>query len=245
MSNNHLSDKIIRYHQGEMAAAERQAFEQELSSDEQLQQLQADYEVAQSAVDVLAYDELRSKLRKMAPPLQSSTRAASSWRAALSYRLAIAATVLLLLVAGAYLWWPTTSTPASLATSFYEAPNFSLVRSEQTNDDQLTALTTAWQQADYTYITQTLGNSDSLKATETQLLAHAYYQQQEWDKAIVSFTTLVDQQDERYAPLARWHRALSYLQQGQTAKARVDLQLLRGSDNAALRAQAGDLLEEL
>jgi tetratricopeptide (TPR) repeat protein len=245
MSNNNLTDKIIRYHADEMAPDEQQAFEDQMSSDKKLQNLQADYEVAQSAVDALAYDELRSKLRQMTEPSQSSTRAANSGKTRFSFRLAIAATVLLLLVAGTYLWWPTPSTPAALASSFYEAPNFSLERSEQTNDDQRTALTTAWQREDYAYITQTLGGSDRLELTETQLLAHAYYQQQEWEKAIALFTTLIDQDDERYAPLARWYRALSYLQQDQTTKATADLELLRGSDNAALRAQAEDLLEAL
>ena len=246
MPDKKLTDKIIRYHEGEMTATERQAFEQELGSDEQLQQLQADYKVAQSAVDALAYDELRSKLRQMAPSSsQSSTKAASSRKLRFSYRMAIAATVLLLLTVGAYVWWPTTSTPANLAASFYEAPNLSLVRSEQANDHQRTALTTAWQQEDYAYITQTLGSSDRLEATETELLAHAYYQQQEWDKAIVSFTTLIRQEDERYAPIARWYRALSYLKQGQTEKATADLQLLLGSENAALRTQAKSLLGEL
>lgn len=245
MANNNLTDKIIRYHAGEMTEAEQEAFEEQLSNDEKLQQLQADYELAQSAVDVLAYDELRSTLRKMAEPSQVSQSAGNGWKTAFSYRLAIAATVLLLLISGAYLWWPTPSTPAALASSHYEAPNFSLERSEQTNDDQLTALTTAWQREDYAYITQTLGNSDHLEVTEIQLLAHAYYQEKEWEKAIVLFTTLVDQRDGRYAPLARWYRALSYLQQGQTSKATADLQLLRDSDNAALRAQTRSLLEEL
>ena len=245
MSDKELTDKIIRYHEGEMTDAERQAFEQDLNRDEKLQQLQADYEQAQSAVDTLAYDELRSKLRQMAQPSEVIEKPAASRKIFSLSRLVVAATLLLLVVAGAYLWWPMANTPANLAAAYYQAPNFSSIRAEQASDDQWNTLTIAWQQENYAYIAQTLSNADSLKATEIQLLAHTYYQQQKWESAIAYFTELIGEEDERYTPQAHWFRALSYLQQGEITKAKADLQQLLSGDQAALREQAERLLEKL
>lgn len=237
MPNQDYLDRIIRYEDGEMEAAERKAFEEALSTDEALQEAHTHYQDAQLVVDQMTYEELRGRLRKME---EKPIRVMSVyWRmAAAAIWFLLVATILFRLAFPAQ-----NDSLAGLADIFYDPPALESVRSINTENPN-EKLVTAWQDQDYNAIISRLEDT-ALSPPQRILLAHAYYASEDWTAAIIQFSELVVADDPRYALTARWNRALSYLQTNELSKSKLDLQYVIENGPRGLGQKAETLLQRI
>ncbi len=234
-------DRVQQYVDGELSAAERLAFEQELGTDPALQKTYDDYLEAAAVVDQLAYEQLRQTIGDFK---QGSLGQGPSGTRTRRLRFAAMAAAVLLLFSLA--WWQVQKyTDEQLALQYFEAPNLSALRGQAA---PLQAAVQAYQSEAYSKaidLLQTELATSKDRNTTLYLLAHAYYQRELFPSAIDLFGEVVATQDPRYLENAQWHLALNYLRSGEESACRKILNDILANKQHGFRTVAQELLQKL
>ncbi len=243
MEEQHNYDRVQQYVDGELSAADRLAFEQELGTNPALQKNYDDYLEAAAVVDQLAYEQLRQTIGDFK---QCSSVEGSSPGRTRRLRFGAMAAAMLLLFSLGWGWWQAQKyTDEQLALQYYEAPNLSALRGQAA---PLQAAVQAYQSGAYPQaidLLQTeLANSKD-RNTTLYLLAHVYHQSELLPPAIDRFSELVATQDPRYLENAQWHLALNYLRAGEEIACRKVLNDILTNEQHGFRTLAQELLQKL
>ena len=208
-------NRIIAYDEELMSDVQRAQFEKDLQSNTELKKEYELFLEAKSLSDVLQYEQLKKTVGGFQEP---PVKVVPFWKKS----LAIAASFLLLIVGSFFLYANLKYKDTQLAMQFFEPPNFSDDRSIAIAETILNKATTAYNQKDFSTaitLSQQITPEQSNYPSAQYLLAHSYFQNHNWAKAIPVFSDLIQSNDERYLEASQWYLALTYLESGEQTKA--------------------------
>jgi hypothetical protein len=244
-------ERIEQYVSGDMTADARAAFEAELTQNNDLRQALALYRQSNEVVEQGIENNLRQQLQQWAaaeqqPPLTVVHGPAKSkiWT-----RLAIAASVALLL--GWFGWQWAGSAPSSqeLYASYYEKPADSNFRSGGTAHPLQPGFD-ALQAENFTAATaffSTIAPGDERYFEAQYYLGHVYLLSRDYPKAITAFTACANSGEAKFAEKAAWNLALTYLAAGNTEAPAFNtlLEKMATDTNHSFHDKAKKLQEDL
>lgn len=248
-----LYDTISAYLRQQLPAREREAFEQKMANDAQLREEVEAHRLASEAIEWSIAESLRKELASWSEPAAGSTPAAPAsdaiirplWRR----NWAIAATALIIIVAGAYLWSNQNYTNGALAEGYYPKSELAGLRSSNpTKADALAPGYEALNSGNYSEAINLFGRltSDELLGPKALYFkAHAHFQQKQFNEAISSLSNLIQQSEGEEKDRAEWLLALSYLGAGKTAEAKILISKIAANKDHSYAPQAGQLLGDL
>lgn len=230
MEINIYFDNIERYASGQMATAERQAFEAELARNTELKRAYELYRLGDEVLEQGIENELRRQLKTWAATDAAAMTAAqgggmpqpraqvvpmrTTWA-----RWAVAASVVLLAGFLFFRWTATGYTDAALFAANYEKPASTAFRSVDGAVDPFEAGFKSLENNDFSQATaffQSVPSNDT-RYTEAQYwLGHAALQSKEYDRAIAAFQNAIARNEIKYAEKAQWNLVLTYLVAGRT-----------------------------
>jgi len=257
-------DRIDRYAEGEMPAAERKDFEAELASNTELKEAYETYLLGNEAIEQGIENSLRSQLQTWAaedaPALTATLGGASSavrtnakvvsmrpnWT-----RWAAAASVVLLVGFMLFRWsvGGAVSNEALFAAN-YTLPDVPAMRSVEGAANPLEAGYRSVQAADFAAAADFFQNipADSDRYAEAQLwLGHSALQMKQYDRAIAAFGNATQRNDFKVKEKAQWNLTLAYLAAERTAEAafQQNLEEMASSPQHSYYEQARALQESL
>lgn len=207
MSKFQYLDRIESFLKGEMSEAERQFFEADLQSNEQLKKEYEACLATEKVIDVLAFQKQKGRLT----PTQEPTEKKSKY---LGRRLLVAAAVLLLLAIGGSLWYAErTYNNTSIAERLYEPPNFTGLRGESAYFAQLDQATQAYYKQNYEQaisLLNTIPKQDSAYTYAQLMLGCSLIENKNYQDAINSLLYVTKNSQER-KQRAQWYLLLAYL----------------------------------
>lgn len=217
-------DKIEAYLGGQLSESEARAFEQNLAQDAGLQEELNAHLLAKDAIDVAIADSLRETLKTWKEEekgnigITEGPRIRTLWRR----NLAIAASVLVLIVAGSYWWANSQYSDSAIAGRFYSAADLASLRKGPGDQEPLAPGTKLIQQGNYTEAIQFF--NDALLANENNNEARCYRGQAyllqgdltaaETDLKLVVQNSIHKNLQEK----AEWVLALVYLKEGNASQ---------------------------
>ncbi|HFC76652.1 MAG TPA: tetratricopeptide repeat protein [Candidatus Moranbacteria bacterium] len=208
-------NRIVEYDEGHLSDEQQKQFENELNTNAILKKEYELFLEAKSLSDVLQYEQLKKTIGSFQEPL---VKVVSFWKKS----LAIAASFFLLIAGSFFLYANLKYKDTQLALQFYESPNFSDDRSKAIAETILNKATTAYNQKDFSTaitLSQQITPEQSNYTSAQYLLAHSYFQNHNWAKAVPIFSDLIQSNDERYLESSQWYLALTYLELGSQSKA--------------------------
>ena len=207
--DNHYLKKIIAYEAGQLSAAEKDAFEKDLKTDNNFQEFYQHWQESKAVQDILAYKTLRNQLKEME---SQKSGLKIFWKK----QLQIAAGILFILFAGTFFYANSQLNNSRMAAQYYTEPNFSPNRSNTSisNYDKAIEAYNYQQFGDCISILQS-----KLNSAEEYLLAHALYKNQNYSSAAITFIKITNKKDPRFWKTAQWYSALSLLKDKQISKA--------------------------
>ena len=255
-------EQIDLYLAEKLSAEAKAAFEQELASNEALQEELADRRIERRAMQAVVKQEYRDKVKAQLPDLAGLADAPnggttrSLWQRNYRYMIAIAAAILILLVAIPYIGNVLNPEPElpEIFAEYYSKPArpTALTRSEET--PLANRLDSLWQQASRQFTAENYEAVEALLKTivsssqEIAQLDQAYfylgatYQLQErLDEAITAFERVSPRGS--YADQAAWYLALTYMIKGDAANCLAVLEGMIQSGKNFKRKEAQKIIE--
>jgi tetratricopeptide (TPR) repeat protein len=257
-------DRMDRYAEGDMPAAERKDFEEELASNAELREAYETYLLGNEAIEQGIENGLRQQLRAWAaedaPALTATLGGANpaarptakvvamrpNWT-----RWAVAASVALLVGFMLFRWSAGgAASDEALFAAHYALPEVPALRSGEGAASPLEAGYRLVQSGDFAAAADffqgvPLGNE---RYAEAQLwLGHAALQLKQHDRAIAAFGKAAQRNDFKIKEKAQWNLALAYLAAGRTNDAafRQNLQEMAANPQHSYAERARALREAL
>lgn len=234
-----------------MSANERQAFEQKMTQDTQLREEVEAHRLASEAIEWSIADSLRKEMASWGKPSAGELPAAPPkatirpmWRRA----LAIAATVLILVVAGTYMWSNQHYSNTALAEGYYPQAELAGLRNSSTTSDPLAPGYEALSGGRYDEAVSFFEKltSDSLLGSKALYFkAHAHFRQKQFDNAIADLRSLIQVSGNEEKDRAEWLLALTYLDAGKTAEAQALIAQIAANKDHSYYPQARQLSGDL
>ena len=250
-------ERIEQYETGQMPALERAAFEAELTTNDELRQALDLFRQANDVVEQRVENSVREQFRQwdaaaVETPMTVTTPTSGKVVAMRTtwIRLAIAASVALLLGWFGFRWVSSQYSDEALFAAQYEFPVNSATRSASNDERPLQPGFEAWAAGDLkkaaTFF-RDIPSEDEYYAEAQYYLGHVALQQQQYDAAIAAFTQTAQRPPSKFREKAEWNRVLAYLVAGHTADPAFQSFLQRIADNSAhsYQAQAKDLQKKL
>lgn len=207
-------DRIDQYHAGELSTGDRQNFERELGSNDELRQAEELYRLSLSALDYGVEESLRKDLKKWE---QEGNRAASGGRIISLRRtifiLSAAAAVLLLVLFARPFLMPAPSGD-ELFASYYEAPTESNMRGEAVPQNALTAGKTALAEESYADAIEEFSRipvGDPLYVEAQFYLGHALVGLNNFSAAKKAFDIAANSNESKFKEKGEWNYILASL----------------------------------
>ena len=241
-----------------MSAADRSAFETDLAANAELKQAYEAYLQANEVVEQGIENNLRTQLQEWAgeqtaqSPLVATKTVgskvvsmSSNWA-----RLAVAASVALLIGWFGWQWAGSTYSDQSIYAGYYEKPAVSDFRSVSGISNPLQPGFDALQANNLTSAISSFASipADNEYYAEAQYyLGHAALQSAQSDDAIAAFVTCIDSADARFREKAEWNLVLTYIAAGDSHFPEVTLGLEKIAGNPAhsFHKQAISMQQEL
>lgn len=206
-------EKIEAYFEGTMNETESLAFEKELDNDTTLASIMDRHQMANDALEVLIEDNLRSELKAMAgdekiKPIATRQKGIRRYLAP----LAIAASVVLLVGFFSVIQMNAHSNE-SILNRHYTAYEMPMVRSGGSTQP-LTEGVKAYQAKDYEAAINYFGNIpiEAPLYTKAQFyLGQAFYQNQQYEQALMPFGEIANSDDLELNEKADWYALLAGL----------------------------------
>lgn len=207
-------DRIDQYHAGELSTGDRQNFEQELGSNDELRQAEELYRLSLSALDYGVEENLRKDLKKWE---KEGNRAASGGRIISLRRsifiLSAAAAVLLLVLFARPFLMPAPSSD-ELFASYYEAPTESSMRGGAVPQNALTAGKTALAEESYADAVEDFSRipvGDPLYVEAQFYLGHALVGLNNFSAAKKAFEIAANSNETKFQQKGEWYALLACL----------------------------------
>lgn len=261
--NNERMERVVRYVDGDMDAAERAAFEAELAADPTLQ---GDLKAARNTLtglEALAEQHLREKLRAVDVRLDAASRQPQGPEAETLRERRLAGTVRerkggggalrwwwaaaagLVLAVGAGLWLFRPSDPQALATEFaLEEPGLPVLMS--TSPQRMDGIMNAYKQGDLATAANLIALSLTLDPTNDTLHYFAgVIAEREADCAAAAPHYAEVKEASPFAPRTQYRQALCALRSGKVNEVKDLLKQLAEGSDPQLAERARELLRRL
>lgn len=206
-------EQILAYEASEPSREQQQVFELALSEDADFKSFYEDWESSKTMQDILAYDEVRSKIRKISD--KQVVRKYSFKR-----HLSIAASILVLAMATGVFFANNNYSNESISEAYYQAPNFSVNR-DVVPVSNLEKAKVQFGSQNYSEVIELLENTTNTQ--ELYLLGHALYQNNSFNEAAGVFKKLIPLNDTRVSIDSEWFYAISMLNGDETIEAKAIL----------------------
>jgi tetratricopeptide (TPR) repeat protein len=207
-------DRIDQYHAGELSTGDRQSFEQELGSNDELRQAEELYRLSLSALDYGVEESLRKDLKKWE---QEGNRATGGGRI-ISFRRSIfilgAAAAVLLLVFFARPFLMPAPSGDELFASYYEAPDAPSMRGGSVPQNALTAAKKALAEESYADAVEDFARipeGDLLYVEAQYYLGHALVGLKNYNAAKKAFAIAADSNESKFNEKGEWNYILASL----------------------------------
>lgn len=224
MDTTNNFEKIERYLDGDLSGTELVAFENALKTDVALEEELKAHLLLEEALFAVEEDEVRSQIKQWRAESKTSKKTKPKrgrLRSLGVVRLAIAASIAVLLGVATFLWLPQQySNEAILASYYQEDVSFlSGDRSGNGSDvakDALVGAAEYFKDGDYGKAAEIYqafpNNNQALYA-----LGHTYYKGEKYPQAVDTFKKLIAKNSLEYQEQAEWYLLLSYLAADQTS----------------------------
>lgn len=233
-------DIIRRYFNGELSSSELADFENQMKANPDFAKEVEAFEATRNAIKLSEKKRLKSQL-------QAIEKKRASKR--LLPRLAIAATILLLITAGGLIWWNQRTQNASELFAEHYAPYPNIYAPITRDIDSLTSVEKAFTEYELGHYTkaeellqQELKNEENgdiqfyLAVTHIQLENYELAEQE---------LSAINASETRYYPQVLWYRALIQLKKNNTEKARALLSELDQMNSGYKTDTVKSLLDKL
>ncbi len=228
-------EKILTYEAGEPNSEKKEVFERALSDDADFKSFYEDWESSKTMQDILAYDEIRSKIRSISD--KQVVRKYSFKR-----YLSIAASILVLAVTTGIFFVNNNYSNGAIAEDYYQTPNFSVNR-DSAPVSNLEKAKVQFGRQDYTEAIELLKNATNNQ--ELYLLGHALYQNNSFDEAAGVFKKLIPLNDSRVSIDSEWFYAISMLNGDKIIEAKAVLQDISNDKEHPYQEDAVKVLQSL
>ncbi|SHM13512.1 hypothetical protein SAMN05444266_106484 [Chitinophaga jiangningensis] len=198
---------IDDYFTGALRPEEKAAFEQRCTSDQEFARAVAFYLTARSVIKEAVHENKAAAFKKMPVSMAVAKRPVGRY-------LAVAATLLLLVIAG-WLYYKGSPAPSKLADSYIKENLSQLSVTMSSESDSLQTGIAAYNKGDYAAaekIFTILSNTASVKTDAIKYLGIVYLVTKRYDMAITQFDLL--SQIPLYANPGPFYKALALLQRG-------------------------------
>lgn len=241
-------ERIEQYESGTMGAAERSAFEDELSTNTELRQARDLFLKANDVIEQGIENKLRHQLQGWAgntnqAPIRSKVVSMNTtW-----VRMAIAASVALLIGWFGFQWAGNQYSDQGLYASHYEQPDASAFRAAGAVHPLQTGFD-AMQTGDLLDAAAFFGSipADSDRYAEAQYyLGHASLQLKQYDAALAAFTTCSERPESKFREKAEWNLLLVYLATGNSDEVKRRVAQIAGNPDHSYQQKAETLSNEL
>ncbi len=243
-------ERIERYETGAMNTAERSAFEAELAGNAELRQAQALYRQANEVIEQGIENKLRHQLNDWAAESARTTAKVVPMRSTWM-RMAIAASVALLIGWFGWQWMGSQYTDQALYAGYYEKPSDSMFRAGGAGDAH--PLQTGYDAmkdndlvAAAAFFSDIPAESDYYSEAQ-YYLGHANLGLKNYDAAISAFRQCSSRSGSKFKEQAEWNLLLAYVVSGKAEAPAFRALLDEAANNPAhsYNLKAKELKEDL
>ena len=239
MSNEHF-DRLARYFDGDMSDSEKQELEQDLVRYSALRAEMEKHNTAQEFIERGMEHDLRNQFKAWKSDKAKESKPARI--RPLFRRLAVAATLGLLLLAAGYLWVDTTFDSVAMADHRYQEAPTPLSRSAENQTVILIEGFTAYRNQNWDEAITALDKVDVSNPSYSEakyFLGHAYYQNGQYEEAAEVFQIPALIRDVRFEEDAEWYTVISLLADRADRSSLLDaLQSILEEENHSYHQQA-------
>ncbi len=218
--------QIEAYMNEKMSSEEKADFEKKLEQDQTLAHDVQLYRLEKRAAQLLLEEEFSAQIRQYRQGKstddsidhRSTKPIVSLWKR----RLAVAASILILIAASTLFWSSSNYSNSALVSAQFQYDFSGITRNIQHNNDnnavlgQATKLFKADDIQEAIALLNATSASDSTFIETQYYLGQLYYRQQEFSKAVDRFDKVLASNDFRFREQAEWYLILSMLADGQT-----------------------------
>jgi hypothetical protein len=241
-------DRIDQYHAGELPKDDRQNFERELGTNEELRQADELYRLSLSALDYGVEESLRKDLKKWE---QEGNRTASSGRIIslrrTLYILSAAAAVLLMVFFARPFLLPAPSNN-ELFASYYKAPDALSMRGDSFQN-ALTSAKKALVEESYPDAVEDFSripSGDPLYVEAQYYLGHALVGLKNYQAAKIAFDIAANSDESKFNQKGQWFAVLACLKTEQwDAEGEARLKAIAQDENHSFLEDARKLLKQM
>lgn len=244
-------DKIKAYVEGTLSTAEKQQFEDELRTNEDLQLDVNFYHLEQDMINVEIEDDIRVKAKQWQLEASETPVSSTSIIKRLRRPLSVAASLLAVVSTIGLFFANSNYSDQSIATKAYKTPELSSISRDVDSG------TTIFEKGSNTYdaaqyqvaleIFQEIPQSSPSYYQAQFNIAHCYNQLDQTTEAIQSFQLVIDgTKDKQLKQFAEWYLALTYLDsEGESSNFKAQLSKILANPNHRKLQDAQDLKASL
>jgi len=228
-------EQIEAYINNTLSKEERTTFEQQLNEHPSLKKAVLNHVLANEAIGLSIEDKIAGKLDRLAQS-RAAVKSPPSLKVGWKKRLAIAAGILFLVLAGLAIWVNQNYTNQALSNQLYANSTLPTVRNEGDADKKLTNALVAFSNKNYKAVLKELATKspeDNYFNEAQYLMAHANWKEKNYQQAATLFESLLS---SSYIPPSidrqelEWNHLLTTLQ-------------LQGAESESFKKEINAILE--
>lgn len=235
---------IDAYLLGQLSPEERKAFEEAMNQHETLRQQVDEHRLLIEGIEQAGNERVKARFQQL--------ERSKPYRRNIRFRMAVAASLIVLVVAGIFLFNALNRTDAQqiFASHFDPYPVIEQGTIRGTNDgSELVQGLQAYEQGQYATAIDLLVPFQSANPHQTIVqfyLGLSYLANNQAERAVVVLRPLADNSDFALSEQATWYLGLAYLKTGATAKSTAIFdQLQKESNDPAIQNMANRILSDL
>lgn len=239
-----VEDKIDAYLLGEMRPAEREQFEEKLTSDPGLAALLEDRKNTVGVIEALNDRQLRRQVKRIHAINRKPGNNNIHWMVPI---VAVAASVAIF----CFIQWFNPVDPISpnqLYTEYYEQPSLNFINRDEQTSEALVALSQAMNRADFEEAIQLLEAMKKVSREDLKInyaLGICFLEVNRFKEALSHFNLILDKNDPMYVEEVRWYKAMALLKKGDQDSANVVLENIAAQSGAWHAEEAREILDGL
>ncbi len=242
-------DRIDQYHAGELSPGDRQNFERELGSNDELRQAEELYRLSLSALDYGVEESLRKDLKKWEKEGNQATSGGRIITLRRSIFILSAAAAVLLLVFFARPFLMPAPSGDELFASYYEAPDAQSMRGGSVPQNALTAAKKALAEENYADAIEDFARipeGDPLYVEAQYYLGHALVGLKNYSAAKKAFAIAADSNESKFKEKGEWNYVLACLKLGpMDAAIESKLKTIAQDEGSSFAKDAREILKKM
>ncbi len=247
-------ENIEAYFEGRLDQPSARLFEELLLKDPLLRKEYQLYLQSLKVAEIFALAELKTSFHEgnltesSIRQVNSTPKQDSAKRVKVRKFLSLAASVLVLIISSLSWWANSQYSNNQLINDFYLEPNFSIVRGNQIQEQNLQLAKKFYYLGEYnkaqTLLHNELSDADSLHP-DWLFLGHVYLKNNQPKKAVVIFQKICNYKLPQTEANARWHLALAYLQMDEIKLANQVIEKILSEPQNAYHKNAMELKRKI